>query len=68
MLSTFVLLIACSALQGEYDENEVDPYHGRQEKQPEAEALELDHELNLGHEEMDEEDNEEEEEGRSRNG
>lgn len=57
----------CSALQGEYDENEVDPYHGRQEKQPESEALELDHELNLGNEEMDEEDKEEEE-GRSKNG
>uniref|UniRef100_A0A670YJS1 Midasin n=1 Tax=Pseudonaja textilis TaxID=8673 RepID=A0A670YJS1_PSETE len=48
--------------EGEYDENEVDPYHGKQEKQPEAEALELDHELNLGNEEMDEEDEEEEEE------
>uniref|UniRef100_A0A670YNZ0 Midasin n=1 Tax=Pseudonaja textilis TaxID=8673 RepID=A0A670YNZ0_PSETE len=47
--------------EGEYDENEVDPYHGKQEKQPEAEALELDHELNLGNEEMDEEDEEEEE-------
>ncbi|XP_034264874.1 midasin [Pantherophis guttatus] len=47
--------------EGEYDENEVDPYHGRQEKQPESEALELDHELNLGNEEMDEEDKEEEE-------
>ncbi|KAG8124032.1 hypothetical protein E2320_019500 [Naja naja] len=49
--------------EGEYDENEVDPYHGKQEKQPEAEALELDHELNLGNEQMDEEDKEEEEEG-----
>ncbi|XP_070589310.1 midasin [Erythrolamprus reginae] len=46
--------------EGEYDENEVDPYHGKQENQPEPEALELDHELNLGNEEIDEEDKEEE--------
>lgn len=31
----------------EYDENEVDPYHGNQEKMPEPEALDLPDDLNL---------------------
>jgi len=31
----------------EYDENEVDPYHGNQEKLPEPEALDLPDDLNL---------------------
>ncbi|MEE6475824.1 hypothetical protein FKM82_010868 [Ascaphus truei] len=35
----------------EYDENEVDPYHGNQEKQQEAEALDLPDDLNLETEE-----------------
>lgn len=34
-------------LQREYDENEVDPYHGQQEKQPEVEPLDLPDNLNL---------------------
>ncbi|XP_054829779.1 midasin [Eublepharis macularius] len=44
----------------EYDENESDPYHGKQEKQPEIEALELPDDLNLENGEKDEEDKEEE--------
>ncbi|XP_015262586.1 PREDICTED: midasin [Gekko japonicus] len=44
----------------EYDENESDPYHGKQEKQPEAEALDLPDDLNLENGEKDEEDKEEE--------
>uniref|UniRef100_A0A8C0IUI7 Midasin n=1 Tax=Chelonoidis abingdonii TaxID=106734 RepID=A0A8C0IUI7_CHEAB len=46
----------------EYDDNEVDPYHGKQEKQPEAEALDLPDDLNLENEERSDEDNEGEEE------
>ncbi|XP_031820381.1 midasin [Sarcophilus harrisii] len=45
----------------EYDENEVDPYHGNQEKQPEPEPLDLPDDLNLdGGEKSDEEDKAEE--------
>ncbi|KAJ7341746.1 hypothetical protein JRQ81_006597 [Phrynocephalus forsythii] len=46
----------------EYDENEVDPYHGKQEKQPEAEPLDLPPDLNLENEEKDDGDREDEEE------
>ncbi|XP_036622954.1 midasin [Trichosurus vulpecula] len=45
----------------EYDESEVDPYHGNQEKQPEPEPLDLPDDLNLdGGEKSDEEDKAEE--------
>ncbi|XP_048350337.1 midasin isoform X2 [Sphaerodactylus townsendi] len=44
----------------EYDENESDPYHGKQEKLPEAEALDLPDDLNLENGEGDDEDKEEE--------
>ncbi|XP_007949614.1 midasin [Orycteropus afer afer] len=50
----------------EYDENEVDPYHGNQEKLPEPEALDLPDDLKLdnenknGDEDTDNEDGEEE--------
>lgn len=47
----------------EYDENEVDPYYGKQEKQPEAEPLDLPDNLNLENGEEDGEDKENEEEG-----
>lgn len=33
--------------QREFDENEVDPYHGQQDKRPEPEAMELPDDLNL---------------------
>ncbi|NWH71168.1 MDN1 protein, partial [Piaya cayana] len=46
----------------EYDENEVDPYHGQQEKQPEVEPLDLPDNLNLENEKSDEEEEDEEEE------
>ncbi|XP_074982679.1 midasin isoform X2 [Caretta caretta] len=46
----------------EYDENEADPYHGKQEKQLEAEALDLPDDLNLENEERSDEDKEGEEE------
>ncbi|XP_032340488.1 LOW QUALITY PROTEIN: midasin [Camelus ferus] len=37
----------------EYDENEVDPYHGNQEKLPEPEALDIPDDLNLDSEDKD---------------
>ncbi|KAH0622150.1 hypothetical protein JD844_024188 [Phrynosoma platyrhinos] len=43
----------------EYDENEVDPYHGKDEKQPEPESLDLPPDLNLENGEKDDEDKEE---------
>ncbi|XP_061479315.1 midasin isoform X2 [Rhineura floridana] len=45
----------------EYDENEVDPYHRNQEKQTEAEALDLPQDLNLENGDKDDKDDEEEE-------
>uniref|UniRef100_A0A674E0K9 Midasin n=1 Tax=Salmo trutta TaxID=8032 RepID=A0A674E0K9_SALTR len=51
--------------QREFDENEVDPYHGKQEKKPDPEAMDLPDELNLDQEEEqvgDEEEGEGEEE------
>ncbi|KAJ1151695.1 hypothetical protein NDU88_004475 [Pleurodeles waltl] len=38
----------------EYDENEVDPYHGKQEKTTEPEPLDLPNELNLENDEVEE--------------
>ncbi|XP_062266826.1 midasin [Platichthys flesus] len=35
----------------EFDENEVDPYHGQQDKRPEAEAMDLPEDLNLDQDE-----------------
>ncbi|KAJ7398225.1 hypothetical protein BTVI_127123 [Pitangus sulphuratus] len=46
----------------EYDENEVDPYHGQQEKEPEVEPLDLPDNLNLENDEKSDEDEEDEEE------
>uniref|UniRef100_A0A669QDJ1 Midasin n=1 Tax=Phasianus colchicus TaxID=9054 RepID=A0A669QDJ1_PHACC len=46
----------------EYDENEVDPYHGQQEKQPEVEPLDLPDNLNLEDDEKSDEEKEGEEE------
>lgn len=46
--------------QREYDENEVDPYHGQQEKEPEVEPLDLPDNLNL---ESNEKSDDEEDEG-----
>lgn len=51
--------------QREYDENEVDPYHGQQEKQPEVEPLDLPDNLNLENDEKSDE--EEEDEGTAEN-
>nr|XP_015209182.1 PREDICTED: midasin [Lepisosteus oculatus] len=50
----------------EYDENEVDPYHGQQDKQPDTEAMNLPEELNLDQEE-DEKPGEEQEQGEEDN-
>lgn len=33
--------------QREFDENEVDPYHGQPDKRPEPEAMDLPEDLNL---------------------
>lgn len=52
-------------LQREYDENEVDPYHGQQEKQPEVEPLDLPDNLNL--EDDEKSDGEKEGEGTAEN-
>ncbi|KAM8810105.1 midasin [Eudromia elegans] len=47
----------------EYDENEIDPYHGQQEKQPEIEPLDLPDDFNLeNNEKSDDEEKEDEEE------
>uniref|UniRef100_A0A8D2MCK3 Midasin n=1 Tax=Zonotrichia albicollis TaxID=44394 RepID=A0A8D2MCK3_ZONAL len=48
----------------EYDDNEVDPYHGQQEKEPEIEPLDLPDNLNL---ESNEKSDDEEEEGTAEN-
>lgn len=37
--------------QREFDENEVDPYHGQEDKRPEPEAMELPEDLNLDQDE-----------------
>lgn len=50
--------------QREYDENEVDPYHGQQEKEPEVEPLDLPDNLNL---ESNEKSDDEEDEGTAEN-
>ncbi|XP_078398522.1 midasin [Cetorhinus maximus] len=47
----------------EYDENEVDPYQGNQQKQPEAEALDLPEDLNLESQDGEKSDEDQEEEG-----
>ena len=44
--------------QREFDENEVDPFHGKQDKKPEPEAMDLPEELNL-----DQQDGDDDEEG-----
>uniref|UniRef100_A0A8C4UIW8 Midasin n=1 Tax=Falco tinnunculus TaxID=100819 RepID=A0A8C4UIW8_FALTI len=46
----------------EYDENEVDPYHGRQEKEPEVEPLDLPDNLNLENDAKSDEEEEDEDE------
>ncbi|RMC13256.1 hypothetical protein DUI87_10790 [Hirundo rustica rustica] len=46
----------------EYDENEVDPYHGQQEKEPEVEPLDLPDNLNLETDEKSDDEEDEEEE------
>ncbi|XP_066468783.1 midasin [Tiliqua scincoides] len=51
----------------EYDENEVDPYYGKQEKQPEMESLDLPDNLNLENGEEDVEDKEEQQEEEGEN-
>lgn len=56
--STYNMLLPSPAYQREYDENEADPYHGKQEKQLEAEALDLPDDLNLENEERSDEDKE----------
>ncbi|XP_048386295.2 midasin [Stegostoma tigrinum] len=47
----------------EYDENEVDPYQGNQDKQPETEALDLPEDLNLESEDGEKSDEDQEEGG-----
>uniref|UniRef100_A0A3Q4BJ07 Midasin n=1 Tax=Mola mola TaxID=94237 RepID=A0A3Q4BJ07_MOLML len=51
--------------QREFDENEVDPYHGQKEKRPEPEAMELPEDLNLDQD--DEAGDDEESEGHGEN-
>ena len=45
------LICAVAVSQREFDENEVDPYHGQQDKRPEAEAMDLPEDLNLDQDE-----------------
>lgn len=49
--------------QREFDENEVDPYHGQQNKKPEPESMDLPEDLNLDQEEEAGEDEEGEGDG-----
>ncbi|XP_014636596.1 PREDICTED: midasin [Ceratotherium simum simum] len=51
----------------EYDENEVDPYHGNQEKLPEPEALDLPDDLNLDSEDKNSGEDTDHEEGEEEN-
>lgn len=48
-------MFVCMCLQREFDENEVDPYHGKQEKAAETEAMDLPDDLNLDEDGKDEE-------------
>lgn len=41
------MFLTLSGSQREFDENEVDPYHGQQDKRPEPEAMDLPEDLNL---------------------
>lgn len=50
----FFFLNSLLLLQREFDENEVDPYHGQQDKKPEPEAMDLPDDLNLDQEEQEE--------------
>lgn len=54
----FFFLNTLAILQREFDENEVDPYHGQQDKRPEPEAMDLPDDLNLDQEEQQEEEEE----------
>ncbi|XP_042084236.1 midasin isoform X2 [Haplochromis burtoni] len=47
----------------EFDENEVDPYHGQQDKRPEPEAMDLPEELDLDQGDKDGDDNDDGDEG-----
>lgn len=47
LLAFLFLFCALAPLQREFDENEVDPYHGQQDKRPEPEAMDLPEDLNL---------------------
>ncbi|CAL8311820.1 unnamed protein product [Lota lota] len=49
----------------EFDENEVDPFHGKQDKKPEPEAMDLPEDLNL--DQQDPQDGDEDEEGDEEN-
>ncbi|KAM9495289.1 midasin [Clarias gariepinus] len=51
----------------EFDENEVDPYHGKQEQKTETEAMDLPEELNLDQDEQGGQDEEGEDEGDAEN-
>uniref|UniRef100_A0A3Q3JWH6 Midasin n=1 Tax=Monopterus albus TaxID=43700 RepID=A0A3Q3JWH6_MONAL len=44
----------------EFDESEVDPYHGQQDKRPESEAMDLPEDFNLDQDDEDEDDGEDE--------
>lgn len=50
-----IFLNILNVLQREFDENEVDPYHGQQDKRPEPEGMDLPDDLNLDQEEQQEE-------------
>lgn len=56
-------LCFCYLSQREFDENEVDPYQGQQDKRPEPEAMDLPEELDLDQGDKDGEDNDDGDEG-----
>lgn len=46
-MALLFLICALALLQREFDENEVDPYHGQQDTRLEPEAMDLPEDLNL---------------------
>jgi len=51
------------APQREFDENEVDPFHGKQDKKPEPESMDLPEDLNLDQEDQDDQEDGDEGDG-----
>ena len=64
-MAVLFVMAALAVSQREFDENEVDPYHGQQDKRPDPEALDLPEDLNLDQDEEAGDDGEGEADGES---